>query len=111
MRFFKDKYQLEQKLQIHGLPPESADAHLNGTIVVVVARKGQFHKQLPVAYGILLPSGAVIGGIEKYLRPAPNVPPTSRGDLDRPTSWDEFDTATGINSTTFRDGFNPNRDY
>lgn len=103
------KYEIGQKLEIYGLPDIGTEYTYNGEIVSVVALPG-YNKQLPKAYGVLMRNGDVMPAIGKYLRPYPPTLPCGRGDIDQKTIWEEFDRATGLNSSTFRNR-NANPDY
>lgn len=89
------KYELEQKLEIHGLPEDATDRYMNGEVVTVVALPG-YLPIAPLAYGVALKSGEVIPAISKFLRPYPPMLPNGRGDIDKKSTWAEFDKATGI---------------
>lgn len=99
------KYEVGQRVEIHGLPEFSADAVHNGQIVTVVALPG-YNSLSPKAYGVRFDSGPNAGktepAIPKYLRPFPPKLPNGRGDTDKVTSWAEFDAMTGMRSVAFR---------
>jgi hypothetical protein len=92
------KFEVGQRVEIHGLPDFSADCIYNGKVGTVVALPG-FHPVFRIAYGVLIDGGVIEACIDTYLRPAP---PKDRKDLDVKTTWDRFDWRTGMKSITFR---------
>jgi hypothetical protein len=105
------KYEMSQRVEIHGLPENAADAIYNGCIGTVVALPG-YNTLAPKGYGVRFDSGIHVGSIvpciDKFLRPFPPKLPNGRGDIDKLTSWAEFDKVTGLESIGFR---RPNHDY
>lgn len=94
-----NKFVIDQKLEIYGLPAISG--MLNGEIVVVKYLPG--HSLIvPEAYGVLRTNGEIVSAIERYLRPYP--PDKDRGDMDSPSTWEDFEKATGISREIVQHG-------
>lgn len=102
------KYELGDKVEVHGLPELGTESHLNGSIGIVVALPG-YNNLSPLAYGVRFDSGPSVGStlpaIDKFLRPFPPKLPNGRGDVDKKTTWAEFDAMTGLRSRSFREGY------
>jgi hypothetical protein len=99
------KYEMNQKLEIFGLPATSPGSVHNGAIVTVVDLPG-YSVAAPHAYGVKFETGFNVGDVlpcsEHFLRPYPPKLVNGRGNLDTKTTWAEFDFATGIDSNKFR---------
>lgn len=103
-----NKFEMGQRVEIHSLPDFSADSVYNGTIATVVALPG-YNTLSPLAYGLRFDDGPNVGKIEpgmpQFLRPFPPKLPSGRADIDKVSTWEDFDKATGLDSSKFR--FNP----
>lgn len=106
-----NRFELNDRVEIYGLPEFSADAIHNGVIGKIVALPG-YNRLAKLAYGVEFTTGPNAGQvepcIEKFLRPFPPKLPNGRGDTDKVLTWEEFDKATGLQSIGFR---RPNHDY
>lgn len=94
------KYEKNQKLEIFGLTAPH-ETMWNGEVVIVLALPG-YNTSFPEAYGVLARDGLLHGVHRNNLRPFPPTIPGGRKDLDKKTSWAEFDAATGLDSSKFR---------
>jgi len=92
------KFEVGQRVEIHGLPEFCTDAIYNGMQGMIVSLPG-FHPRAKTAYAVLIDNVGIEAAIDMYLRPAP---PKGRKDYDNVTSWAEFDALTGVKSITFR---------
>jgi len=92
------KFEVGQRVQIHGLPDFSADCIYNGMEGTIVSLPG-FNPIAKKAYAVLIDGRGIELAIDTYLRLAP---PQDRKDLDKKTSWAEFDATTGYRSIRFR---------
>lgn len=98
-------YELGDKVELHGLPEFQGEAMLNGRIGKVVALPG-FDADFPECYGLEIPSiQLVVRAVPRFLRPYPPKLPNGRGDIDKKTTWAEFDAMTGLRSRSFREGY------
>lgn len=100
------KYEIGDKVEVHGLP--ETESYMNGSIGIVVALPG-YNNLSPDAYGVRFDSGPRVGStlpaITKFLRPYPPKLPNGRADVDKKTTWAEFDAMTGLRSRSFRQGY------
>lgn len=92
------KYRIGQEVEIHSLVGYG-DGQLNGAIATIVKLPG-YHPTYQSNYLIRLPSGRELCASPDYLRVPP--PPTTRGDLDNVSSWEQFEKATGIPADVVR---------
>lgn len=98
-----NKFELGDKAEICNVPPFPGERPLNGLTGIIVALPG-YDQNFPECYGLEVEFG-IINANPKFIRPYPPKLPNGRADIDNKTTWAEFDKATGLDSRTFREGF------
>jgi hypothetical protein len=93
------RYKIGQELEIHSLKG-FGNAQENGRRVRVVKLPG-FHPTYQSNYLVrYVDNSRELVAHPDYLRPPP--PPSNRGDMDKVTSWEEFESVTRIPADVVR---------
>lgn len=96
-------YKVGQKVEVHSLPNIGDLQTLNGQLVIVECLPG-YHERADFseAYGVRFKDGSLQAIHPRHLRPFP--PMRNRGDMDKPSSWEQFEKATGISPDVVKNG-------